>query len=46
MKIQNLSIIFVVIMVPIIMILSFYIERQTDTLELQEAYNTRCYKSI
>ncbi len=41
MKIQNLSIIFVVIMVPIIMMLSFYIERQTDTLELQEAYNTK-----
>lgn len=41
MKIQNLSIIFIIILIPIIMVLSFYIEQQTDTLELQEKYNTK-----
>ena len=41
MKIQNLSIIFIIVLVPIIMVLSFYIEQQTDTLELQERYNTK-----
>ena len=45
MKIQNLSIIFLVVLLPIIMILSFYIDRQTDTLELQEAYNTKIITS-
>lgn len=41
MKIQNLAIIFLVIMIPILMLLTFYINNQSDTLETQESYNSK-----
>lgn len=41
MKIQNLSIIFLVIVIPLVMILSYYLNLQRDTLELQAIYDTK-----
>ena len=41
MKIQNLAIIFVIIMLPIMVMLTLYIGRHTDTLETQESYNSK-----
>lgn len=41
MKIQNLSIIFLVIIIPLIMILSYYLNLQQDTLKLQAEYDTK-----
>lgn len=41
MKIQNLSIIFLVIIIPLIMILSYYLNLQRETLELQAEYDTK-----
>lgn len=40
MKLQNLSIIFVIIIMPVILILSAYIGAQIDTASLQQSYNT------
>ena len=39
MKIQNLSIIFLVIMIPLILILSYYVNLQRNTLKLQAEYD-------
>lgn len=41
MKIQNLAIIFIIIMIPIILIVSYYITQNAKTLEIQEAYNSK-----
>lgn len=41
MKIQNMAVIFIVIILPILMILGYYLKLQEDTLEMQEAYNTK-----
>ena len=41
MKIQNLSIIFLVITIPLILILSYYLNLQQETLKLQAEYDTK-----
>ena len=41
MKLQNLSIIFLVIAIPLILILSYYLNLQQDTLELQAQYDLK-----
>jgi len=41
MKYQNFAIIFVIILLPISMVLSYYIQTQTDTLTLQTSYQTK-----
>lgn len=41
MKLQHLTIIFVVIIIPITLILSAYIGNQIDTASLQQSYNTK-----
>lgn len=41
MKLQNLAIIFLVISIPLIIILSYYLDLQQDTLELQAAYDSK-----
>ena len=40
MKLQHLTVIFVVIMVPITFIMSVYIQSQVDTILLQSAYKS------
>ena len=41
MKIQNLAIIFLVISIPLIVILSYYLNLQQKTLKLQAEYDTK-----
>lgn len=41
MKLQHLTIIFVIIVIPITLILSAYIGNQIDTASLQQSYNTK-----
>lgn len=41
MKIQSLAIIFAIIILPIIIILSYYIHREVDTIALQTSYDTK-----
>ena len=41
MKIQNLGIIFLVIAIPVLVLLSYYLNLQRDTLELQSQYATK-----
>ena len=41
MKYQNFAIIFVIILLPISMVLSYYIQTQSDTLTLQTNYQTK-----
>ncbi len=45
MKLQNLSVIFIVIIIPIILIVSYYISLQVDTINMQTAYNTKLLES-
>lgn len=40
-KLQTLSVIFVLIIVPITMLLSYYIDTQIDTIALQNSYDTK-----
>ncbi len=40
MKLQGFSVIFVLIVVPLVLILSFYIQMQVDTIALQTSYDT------
>lgn len=40
MKLQNLTVIFAIIVIPITLILSAYIGKQIDTASLQQSYNT------
>lgn len=41
MKLQNLSIIFLVIMIPIMLVVSYYIQLQIDTITLQTTYDSK-----
>lgn len=41
MRIQNLAIVFLVITIPLILILSYYLNLQQDTLKLQVEYDTK-----
>ena len=41
MRIQNLAIIFLVIMVPLILVLSYYLDLQQDSLKMQTDYDTK-----
>ena len=41
MKIQNLAVIFIIIVLPISMILTAYVQNQVETLELQVSYDTK-----
>ena len=41
MKIQNLAVIFVIIILPISLILTSYVQNQVKTLELQMSYDTK-----
>ncbi len=41
MKLQHVTIIFAIIFLPIILITSFYIQQQVDTLRLQESYDSK-----
>lgn len=45
MKIQNLAIIFLVISIPLIVILSYYLNLQQKTLKLQAEYDTKLAES-
>lgn len=46
MKIQNLALIFIVIILPILLILGYYFKLQEDTLELQSTYDTKLSASV
>lgn len=41
MKLSNLSVIFIIIVIPIILVVSYYISMQVDTINMQSAYNTK-----
>ena len=41
MKYQNFAVIFVLIVLPLSLVLSYYIQNQTDTLMLQTTYQTK-----
>ncbi len=45
MKIQNLAVIFAIIILPIVIILSYYIHGEVDTIALQTAYDTKLIDS-
>ena len=45
MKLQNLSVIFIIIVIPLILVVSYYISLQVDTLNMQAAYNTKLLES-
>ena len=45
MKLQNLSVIFIIIIVPIILVVSYYINLQIDTINLQTSYDTKLQES-
>ena len=45
MKLHNLSVIFVIIAIPLILITSYYISLQIDTINMQTAYNTKLLDS-
>ena len=46
MKIQNLAIIFIVIILPLLFILGYYLNLQSETLELQAEYDTKLAASV
>ena len=45
MKLQNLSVIFLVIAIPVILLLSYYISLQIDTINMQTAYDQKLRES-
>lgn len=45
MKLQNMTIIFLVIILPIILVVSYYMSLQIDTLNMQTSYNTKLLES-
>lgn len=45
MKLQNMAVIFLIIVIPIVLLLSYYISLQIDTLNMQAAYNTKLLQS-
>lgn len=45
MRIQNLAVIFIIIVIPIILVLSYYMSLQRDTINMQASYNTKLLES-
>ena len=45
MKLANLTVIFIIIAIPIILMVSFYLSLQIDTLNMQASYNTKLLES-
>lgn len=45
MKLSNLSIIFIIFMLPIMLIVSYYVSMQIDTINMQTAYNSKLLTS-
>lgn len=45
MKLSNLSVIFIVVAIPLVLLLSYYISLQRDTINLQTSYNTKLLES-
>lgn len=45
MKLQNLAVIFIIIVIPIILVLSYYMSLQRDTINMQTSYNTKLLES-
>ena len=45
MKLSNLSVIFIVVAIPLVLLLSYYISLQRDTINLQTEYNTKLLES-
>ena len=45
MKLQSLTIIFLIITIPIILLLAYYIQLQVDTISLQVSYNNKLIES-
>jgi len=41
MKLSNISVIFIIIVIPIILLLSYYISLQTDTINMQTTYTSK-----
>ena len=41
MKLSNISIIFIIIVLPVILLLSYYVSLQIDTINMQSAYTTK-----
>jgi 5-bromo-4-chloroindolyl phosphate hydrolysis protein len=46
MKLQSLTIIFIIIIIPIILVTSFYIQMQIDVMNLQSSYDQYLYNSV
>lgn len=45
MKLSNIAVIFIVIVLPVLLILGYYISLQIDTINMQTAYNTKLLES-
>lgn len=45
MKIQDLTVIFIIIVLPIILLVSYYMSLQIDTINMQTSYNAKLLKS-
>lgn len=45
MKLQGLAVIFIIIIVPILLLLSYYISLQIDTINMQTSYDTKLLQS-
>lgn len=45
MKLQHLTVIFLIIVIPIILVASYYVQMQIDTINLQNSYNTKLIDS-
>lgn len=45
MKLQNLSLLFVIIVLPLLLMVSYYISLQIDTINMQTSYNTKLLDS-
>ena len=45
MKLQHMSVIFILLALPIILVVSYYISLQADTINMQTSYNTKLLES-
>ena len=45
MKIQSLAVVFAIIILPIVIILSYYIHAEVDTIAIQTSYDTKLIDS-
>ena len=45
MKLSNIAVIFIVIVLPLLLILAYYVSLQIDTINMQTAYNTKLLES-